>query len=148
MWVHRLWQAGLRFISGYVVGFVFSRRLKISRPLVVGLFTAWTGLYLFQGPLFYNLVPIVILVLWLADPAPVLENHAGCGIGIGLCWPFEGKLGARWRDCSATLFYYGATSIGKKFSEILRYLVPPAVWTITGSLIGIGVITDLAAEFR
>lgn len=140
LWVHRLWQAGLRFISGYVVGFVFSRRLKISRPLVVGLFTAWTGLYLFQGPLFYNLVPIVILVLWLADPRRFWRTM----LVVALASAYAGLSRVNWVPVAgllaATLYFMEQPVRNKKFSEILRYLMPPAIWTITGSLIGIGAL--------
>ena len=138
LWVHRLWQAGLRFLSGYLVGYVFTRRMKISRPLFIGLFTAWTGLYLFQGPLFYNLVPIVILVVWLADPKRLWKTMlvvAAASVYAGLSrinWvPMAGLM--------AALFYFLEVPYqGKKFKEMLLYLVPPAVWTVVGSLIGLG----------
>lgn len=138
LWVHRLWQAGLRFLCGYVVGYVFARRLKISKPLFVALFTAWAGLYLFQGPLFYNLTPIVILVIWLADPKRFWKTL----LVVAAASAYAGLSRINWVPMAgllAALFYFLEIPYqGKKSKELLLYLVPPAVWTVAGSLIGIG----------
>ncbi|MBN2044438.1 MAG: hypothetical protein JW757_05405 [Anaerolineales bacterium] len=140
LWVHRLWQAGLRFLSGYLVGFVLSRRLKISRPLLAGMFTAWTGLYLFQGPLFYNLAPIVILVLWLVDPKRFWRTI----LVISVASVYAGLSRINWVPMAgllAALLYFLEIPVGgKKPREVLIYLVPPAVWTAAGSLLGLAAL--------
>ena len=65
LWVHRFWQAALRFGSTYLTGYLLARRYEIKGGKWIGLFTMWAGLFFFQGPVFYNLIVIVMLVVWL-----------------------------------------------------------------------------------
>ena len=139
IWVHRLWQVLLRFLSGYLTGYILARRLKISSPLLTGLFTAWAGLFFFQGPVFYHLIVVVILVLWLADIGRfwktllvVLAASVYAGFSRINWVPMAGLI--------AAVIYFMETPVeGRTFKQAARYLMPPAIWVVVGMAAGLAV---------
>ena len=59
LWFHRLWQVLLWISFTAGAGVVLARRLKAG-----WVFALWAFLFLFQGPVYYHLLVMVILVLW------------------------------------------------------------------------------------
>jgi hypothetical protein len=139
LWLHRLWQAALRFTSTYLAGYVVARRYKMKGPGWVALFSMWAGLYFFQGPVFYNLIVNVLLVYWLVKPDRFwrgLAAVAGISVWAGLSrinWiPMPGLM--------AAAFYLMETPLkGQDFKSMMRYLMRPVVWVLAGIAIGLAV---------
>jgi hypothetical protein len=141
MWVHRLWQVILWLVfTGLAAGFL-ERRLQIPGKGERLLFFIWAALFLFQGPVYYHLLVMLILVLWGFDPksfwktmAFVLVASLWAGISRINWAPVPGMLAA------ALYFLYGR--VEKK--SYLSYLVPPASWTLVGS--GVALVVQKVYE--
>jgi hypothetical protein len=139
LWVHRLWQATLRFSSTYYAGYVIAQRYKIKGYGWIVLFSMWAGLYFFEGPVFYNLMVIVILVFWLVNIDrfwSALAAVVGISVWAGLSrinWiPMPGLM--------AAAFYMLEKPVeGKDFKTVVRYLWQPVVLVIVGAAVGLAV---------
>ncbi|MEJ2759113.1 MAG: hypothetical protein P8046_11585, partial [Anaerolineales bacterium] len=138
LWLSRLWQVILRFTMGYFTGMIFARKLKISPGWPFWAFTAWAGLYFFQGPVFYNLIVIVMLAVWLVDEKrfwKTLLVVAGVSVYAGFSrinWvPMPGLI--------AAAYYFLRRSVrGRDLNSVVRYLAAPAVWVLVGVVVGLG----------
>ena len=137
LWVHRLWQAVMRLVFPYLGGFVLARRLGLKSRFEALLFVLWAGLFLFQGPVFYQMMVMVILVLWLFDSTRFWRSSlvvAVASVWAGLTrinWvPMPGLV-------AAALYLMEIQVGGRDVKSLARYLWPPAVWTIAGGLIGL-----------
>ncbi|MEN8241175.1 MAG: hypothetical protein ABFS17_04590 [Chloroflexota bacterium] len=139
LWVHRLWQAALRFGSTYFAGYLLAKRYQIKGAKWVALFTMWAGLFFFQGPVFYNLMVNVLLVIWLVKADRfwrTLAAVAGISVWAGLSrinWiPMPGLM-------AATFYLLEQPITGKDIKAVTRYLWKPAAWVVVGTLVGLGV---------
>jgi hypothetical protein len=117
-------------------GLVLARRLSIRPWFYRGLFAAWAFLFLFQGPLYYHLLVMVILVLWGFDRHRfwrtlilVLVASAWAGISRINWLPVPGLL-------AAALYFLESRVEGE---GPIKYLVKPAVWVSLGSILGYAV---------
>lgn len=137
LWAHRLWQAVMRFVFPYLGGFVLARRLGMKSRFELILFALWAGLFLFQGPVFYQMMMMVILVLWLFDSTRFWQSLsivALASIWAGLTrinWvPMPGLM-------AAALYLMEIQVGGRDVKSLARYLWQPAVWVGAGGLIGL-----------
>ena len=139
LWVHRLWQAVLRISSTYFAGYLLARRYKIKGARWIALFTLWAGLYFFQGPVFYNLMVIVLLFVWLMNTDHFWRTLAAV-IGISV---WAGLSRVNWipmPGLMAAAFYLLEKPLaGKGSKKMIGYLWKPALWVVTGILVGLGV---------
>ncbi|MGD2026827.1 MAG: hypothetical protein PVI99_03345, partial [Anaerolineales bacterium] len=138
LWLHRLWQAALRFTTPYFTGMIIARRLKLAPRKLFWVFALWAGLYFFQGPVFYNLIVIVMLVFWLVDARRFWKTLAAvAAISI-----FAGFSRINWVPMAGLLaaaFYLLEKPLqGKDLKSIARYLALPAVWVVVGAAAGLG----------
>jgi hypothetical protein len=60
---HRFWQVALWLGMTGLTAYLFTRRLKPTRPALALLLGAWAFLFLFQGPVYYHLLVAVCIVL-------------------------------------------------------------------------------------
>lgn len=138
LWVHRLWQMLLRFSTPYLTGMVIARKYKLSGPLFWA-FTAWAGLYLFQGPVFYNLIVMVMLMVWLADARRFWKTL----LAVMLVSVYAGLSRINWVPVPALMaaaYYFLRRPVeGRDLKSVARYLFAPAVWTVVGVAIGMGI---------
>ena len=65
LWFHRLWQIILRHALLGFTAFVLTNRLSLPNRIMRFVIALWTFLYLFQGPLYFHLSLIVIIILWV-----------------------------------------------------------------------------------
>jgi hypothetical protein len=136
VWAHRAWQVFLWIAFSLATGLVLVRRLSIRPWFYRGLFTAWAFLFLFQGPLYYHLLVMVILVLWGFDRRRfwrtlilVLVASAWAGISRINWLPVPGLL--------AAALYFLESRVEREGP--IKYLVKPAVWVSLGSIVGYAV---------
>jgi hypothetical protein len=132
--VHRLWQVVLWVVtasltSGLLLRRLYQRAQKLPLVVSLGLFF-WAFLYLFQGPIYYHLLLMVILLLWGFNGSHfwrslvlVLITSLWAGISRVNWLPVPGLL-------AAALYLLEVRSIGK---SLWRYLLPPAVWVLAGT---------------
>ncbi len=146
LWVHRLWQALMRFVLPYLTGWVIARRLKLGKGGQTGLFALWAGLFIFQGPVFYPMMVIVMVAAGLAETRHFWKTL----IVVVLISFWAGLTRINWvpmPGLMATVFYLLETPLqGKDLKAWLRYLWQPLAWTLAGSLTGVAAQTWYAAN--
>lgn len=145
IWVHRLWQVILRFSAGYLAGAVLARRLNL-RAWMFGILSAWAGLYFFQGPVFYNLIVIVIVVFWFVDVRKFWKTL----LMVALVSIYAGFSRINWVPMAglmAAMFYFLKVPVaGRDAKSVFRYLRAPAIWVLVGLGIGVGAQQILAVN--
>ena len=136
LWVHRLWQVILRFTTPYLTAYLMGRYFKISKPQIMVVFVAWAGLYLFQGPVFYHLIVVVMLVFWLVDPSRFWKTM----IAVAVISIYAGFSRINWVPMAglmaATLYFMEKPVPPGGWRSGLRYLVQPVSWVVVGVLFG------------
>jgi hypothetical protein len=137
LWFNRFWQVVLWVVTTLLTSWLLARRLTLTshkKSLVIALsMILWGFIFLFQGPVYYHLQFMVILILWGFDRhhfwrSLILVLLASLWAGISrVNWlPVPGLL-------AAALFLMEARAEEK---PIIRYLVPPAVWVLAGTVCG------------
>ncbi len=129
LWFHRLWQVFLWFGMSLITGLAYRHRVGGGWAFVM-----WIILSLFIGPVYYHLLVMVFLVMWWANTGRfgrtfVVVFVASVWAGISrVNWlPVPGLL--------AAVLYFLEIPIQEK--SWWKYLLPPIVWTVTGSIIGL-----------
>lgn len=141
LWLHRLWQVLLWLVTSGLAGWLLAKRLglvttevlttvgKLGIAVATAVVAAWAALFLFQGPVYYHLLVMVILVLWAYDGQKpwrtllmVLLASLWAGISRINWLPVPGLL--------AAALYLLERPLTR---PAWRYLLPPAGWTLLGS---------------
>jgi hypothetical protein len=132
--VHRTWQVLIWVILAALTGKTLVNRLNVKGYKIQILIVLWTFLFLFQGPVYYHLLVIVILILWGTNssrPLITLSIVAITSIWAGISrinWiPVPGML--------AGLIYLLEQSNGKK--GLTDYFLWPVIWFVVGSVVGL-----------
>jgi hypothetical protein len=60
---HRFWQSFIWVLTTFTAGYVLTRRLKLKNKWIIFSLAAWFFLFVFQGPVYYHLMVIIIIVL-------------------------------------------------------------------------------------
>jgi len=140
LWAHRLWQVMLQIVFPYFTGFVLSRRLKLGTRRETLLLTLWAGLFFFQGPVFYQMLVMVMLVLALFDSRRVWRSF----IVVVLASIWAGFTRINWVPMpgliAAALYFMERQVEGRDTKAIASYLLPPALWVAVGG--GVGWVTQ------
>jgi hypothetical protein len=149
LWLHRAWQVLLWLVTSGFTGWLVARRAAQNQPGLVRLALA-TGaiLFLFQGPVYYHLLMMVILVLWSFNRlhpwrtlVVVLVASLWAGISRVNWLPVPGLLAAAMYFLEMPFSennIINQANASKRLKSLLqkctRYLLPPVAWTILGSL--------------
>ncbi len=137
LWLSRLWQVLLWVVTSAATSWLLARKLNLTprnRPvLLISSMVLWGFLFLFQGPIYYHLLFMVILVLWIYDShhfwrtlLVVIIASLWAGISRINWLPVPGFIAAALYLLEITL----------KDKSLWRYLLPPAVWVIAGTVVG------------
>ena len=134
--IHRLWQVLLWIGMTAAAATLLIKRLSITDPHKRVLWITWAFLFMFQGPVYYHLQVMVIIILWATDTGRfsktmVLVILASVWAGISrINWyPVPGLL-------AATLYLLERPK--PEDISIHRYLLHPLLWVIVGSLVAFG----------
>jgi hypothetical protein len=152
LWLHRAWQVLLWLVTSGLTGWLVARRAARSQHWVVRLALAIGAiLFLFQGPVYYHLLVMVILVLWGFNQhhpwrtlVVVLLASLWAGISRVNWLPVPGMLAAAMYFLEVPyqrndLRHLETNKRPKSLLQgFIHYLLPPAAWTILGSLAGWG----------
>ncbi len=137
LWLSRLWQVILWVSMSGLTSWLLVRRSSLKaaqKPLIISACAALFGfLFLFQGPIYYHLLLMVILVLWgyhhdhpWRTLLVVLIASLWAGISRINWLPVPGML-------AAALYLL---EVKTRNIPLSRYLFPPIGWGIAGTLIG------------
>jgi hypothetical protein len=131
--VHRLWQVVLWMLTASLTSWLLVRRLVVDRKKsrVISLCVLfWSFLFLFQGPIYYHLLFMVIVLLWGFDSTRFWRNmllviFTSLWAGISrINWlPVPGLI-------AASLYLLEVNLKGK---PVWRYILPPLLWVFVGT---------------
>lgn len=154
LWLHRLWQVILWVVTAALTGWLLVRRLPEAHGSQKTYSTRWVitcsllfaFLFLFQGPIYYHLLVMPILVLWGFDRrhfwrslGVVLVASAWAGVSRVNWLPMPGLLAAALYFLEQPVRGEPEASASKKTLLPWRYLLPPVIWTAAGTLLGYAV---------
>jgi hypothetical protein len=135
LWFHRLWQVMLWLALNGAAAWLLARRFCPRDLSLRWLVAGWAFLFFFQGPVYYHLIVCILLVVWGFDARRFWRSLAVVAVasiwaGISrINWlPVPGLLGA--------LLYL--IEVPKEQRPLLRYLLPPAIWTLVGVALAFG----------
>jgi len=127
---HRIWQVLLWLSTTVATGYLLARRVGVRSGGQFAAMIALTMLYLFQGPVYYHLLVMVILVLWLFDGdkpwrslGVILLASTWAGISRINWYPVPAMLGA-------ALYLLEIPRRGKSLVDYVKW---PAVWFTLGT---------------
>jgi hypothetical protein len=134
LWLNRFWQVFLWVTTASLTSWLLVRRLNLpgrNKPLVITLgMIFWGFLFLFQGPIYYHLLFMVILILWGFDGTRfwrtlILVLIASLWAGISrINWlPVPGLL-------ASALYLLEVKVTGK---SLWKYFLPPIIWVLVGT---------------
>jgi hypothetical protein len=130
---HRIWQVVLWIGVTLLVGLVFARRLELNQRAGRWLLILWTFLFLFQGPVWYHLLVMVIAVIW-----GTRSEKPGVTLGVVfLASLWAGISRVNWIPVPAmlaVLLYLLERS--KAEQGLVEYFAWPAVWFMVGTAAG------------
>jgi len=153
LWLHRAWQVFLWVATTLAASLLIARRLRSStlnsqpssgeRPFPLALVVLFAFLFLLQGPVYYHLLIVVIVILWGVEPRRfgqslvwVLIASVWAGLSRINWFPMPGLMAAalyflevsfRQPETAAWLLPL------RRRSALFAYLLPPAVWTVAGT---------------
>jgi hypothetical protein len=130
LWIHRAWLVLLKFLLVILVAPALLSRMGIRKAYVAWLAGLWVAIFLLQGPLYFHLALIVILVLCVFNPKKnlstwllIVVTSVWAGISRINWFPVPAML-------VAVLYFLEVPYAGKKF---LQYLIKPAAWFLVGN---------------
>jgi hypothetical protein len=137
LWFSRFWQVFLWVSTSSLTSGLLVRRLALparNKPVVITLSMAfWGFLFLFQGPIYYHLLFMVILILWGFDSTHFWRNLML--VLIASLW--AGISRVNWLPVPGFLvsaFYLMEVKVKEK--PLWKYILPPAIWVLAGTGIG------------
>ncbi len=145
LWFSRFWQVILWITTTSLTSWLLVRKLTIAvrnKPLVITLsMVFWGFIFLFQGPIYYHLLFMVILILWSFNNTRfwrtlIIVLIASLWAGISrINWlPVPGLL-------AAALYLMEVKVKGK---PLWRYLVSPVIWVLAGT--GVAFVSQQAYQ--
>ncbi|KAA3646296.1 MAG: hypothetical protein DWQ07_08740 [Chloroflexi bacterium] len=138
LWTHRLWQvlldAGLTVLASYLL----VRRLAVKRRSVFAIVVLWTSLFIFQGPVFKQMVLILVFMFWGFDSQRLRRST----ILVVLVSIWAGITRLNWIPMPAMLaaaMYLLEQPMND--TGLWRYVAPIAIWGLLGGAVGYAVQT-------
>ena len=134
LWFSRFWQVILWVTTASITSWLLVRKLDLSarsKPLVVSLSMTLLGfLFLFQGPVYYHLLFMVILILLGYD-----SNHFWRTLLVVLIASlWAGISRVNWLPVPGLLVSaLYLMEVKAKGNPVWRYLYPPAIWVLVGT---------------
>jgi hypothetical protein len=143
LWFHRLWQVLLFDVTALATAWLLARRLKrLAGEMRPGwVFIGFAFLFLLQGPVYYHLLIMPMIILWAADSRRlgrtllvVLLAAAWAGISRVNWLPVPGMLAATLYLLEMPLPWPDGAQ--RKVQAVVRYALPPLLWVLLGTLTG------------
>ncbi len=131
IWLHRIWQIALWISSQTLIGWMLARRLYLQNRLRrhVFLVAAWAILFILQGPIWFYLGIVVIIVLLGTDAQRPWKTL----VAVVLASAWAGLSRVNWLPFPAVLalvLYMLETRRGAR--SVRSYLTPPVLWGLAG----------------
>lgn len=135
LWLHRLWESAMRLLLPVYVGWLLAKRNGINDKTGRWLLAFWAALFLRQGPVFYQMLAIVIPILIWFDSRKIWRST----ILLSLVSILAGITRINWFPMpglmAAMLYIVEQPLEGKQPKDLLRYPILPLAWAGGGTLI-------------
>jgi hypothetical protein len=129
LWFHRFWQIAVRYTLLGLTAWVLVKRFPLLKRGIQLLFWCWAFLYLFQGPLYFQLALTVLIVLWgyrtrqpLLTWAAILIASAWSGLSRINWFPVPASI--------AAMLYL--LEVPYERGKLWRYVLTPIMWIAAG----------------
>ncbi|MBW8010894.1 MAG: hypothetical protein FVQ83_06595 [Chloroflexi bacterium] len=136
IWGHRLWHVVLWIVISTLSMVLLARRFKNTTGIKKFIFVSWAFLFIYQGPVLYNLLVIVGLMFWGYDN----ENFRKSTLIVIIASIWAGISRVTWIPMPGTLaafLYFLETPVIKNNKVSLwKYLQIPFFWFFSGITVG------------
>lgn len=133
---HRIWQVVLWILLPLITILVFQKRIICIKGYKAWVFIVWSFIFLFQGPVYYHLLVCVWLVFLGYDREKIWKTTLF--VVLGSMW--AGISRVNWFPVPAMiaiiLYLLDHPFPGKQ--KLIKYFIPPAVFTVLGLLSALG----------
>lgn len=129
LWFHRFWQITVRYVLLGLTAWVLVKRFPLPKRTGQFVFWSWAYLYLFQGPVYFQLALAVLIVLWgYRTRQPLLTWIA---ILIASAW--SGLSRINWFPVPASIaaILY-LLEVPYERGKFWRYVSLPVMWILAG----------------
>lgn len=134
LWFHRLWQVVLWFALPAGVAVLWVKRLRLEGRWLRLLFGLWVVLFLFEGPVYYHLLVMVVIVLAGSDVRRPWQSSVA--MGIASLWAGISRI--NWFPVPALLavclYLLDRRKSGEDPRVSLRW---PAAWLVAGPILAL-----------
>jgi hypothetical protein len=129
LWFHRFWQIAVRYLLLGLTAWALVDRFSLPKRSDRFVFWLWIYLYLFQGPLYFQLALAALIVLWgyrtrqpLWTWIAILAASAWSGLSRINWFPVPASM--------AAMLYL--LEVPYERGKFWKYVLPPAMWIIVG----------------
>jgi hypothetical protein len=130
LWFHRFWQIAVRYILLGLTAWALVKRFPQLKRSIQFLFWCWAFLYLFQGPLYFQLALATLIVVWgyrarqpLWSWLVILVASAWSGLSRINWFPVPASI--------AAMLYL--LEVPYERGKFWKYVFTPAVWIVVGT---------------
>jgi hypothetical protein len=129
LWFHRFWQIAVRYILLGLTAWALVKLFPLRKRSDRFIFWLWVYLYLFQGPLYFQLALATLVVLWgyrtrqpLWTWIAILAASAWSGLSRINWFPVPASI--------AAMLYL--LEVPYERGKFWKYVFPPAMWIVAG----------------
>jgi hypothetical protein len=129
LWFHRFWQIAVRYVVLGLTAWFLVKLFPLPKRSDRFIFWLWVYLYLFQGPVYFQLALAVLMVLWgyrtrqpLWTWIAILAASAWSGLSRINWFPVPASI--------AAMLYL--LEVPYERGRFWKYVLPPAMWIVAG----------------
>lgn len=130
LWFHRFWQIAVRYVLLGLTAWALVKLFPLPKRSDRFVFWLWVYLYLFQGPLYFQLALATLIVLWgyrTRQPLwiwiAILAASAWSGLSRINWFPVPASI--------AAMLYL--LEVPYERGKFWKYVLPPAMWIVAGT---------------
>ena len=129
LWFHRFWQIAVRYVLLGLTAWALVKLFPLPKRSDRFVFWLWVYLYLFQGPLYFQLALAALIVLW----GYRTRQPLWIWIAILVASAWSGLSRINWFPVPASIaaMLY-LLEVPYERGKFWKYVLPPAMWIVAG----------------
>ena len=138
LWAHRFWEGLLQIVLPFLASFFLVRRFSLDNKKKKAFAILWGGLFIQQGPVFYPMLVIMILIFSTFDSKHLWRST----FWILLTSIWAGITRVNWIPMPALIaimiyLMENRNEVENRASRIISYFSYPFFWGVSGILAGL-----------
>jgi len=131
LWFHRFWQIAVRYLLLGLTAWALVKLFPLPKRSDRFVFWLWVYLYLFQGPLYFQLALAALIVLW----GYRTRQPLWIWIAILVASAWSGLSRINWFPVSASIaaMLY-LLEVPYERGKFWKYVLPPTMWIVAGTV--------------